>query len=131
MIVVDASALVWLLTDDGAAGKSARAALARDHAWMAPEHWKLEVVSAVRGLARKRKIAEKRAVEAVRALPELSVAAVETDALLPRIWELRGNVTPYDAAYVAAAELHACPLVTGDARLRRAPGLRCELRMLI
>ena len=47
--------------------------------------------------------------------------------LMIRAYELRGNVTPYDATYVALAEGLNCPLLTGDVRLKRAAGLRCEV----
>lgn len=47
--------------------------------------------------------------------------------LLRRIWELNANVTAYDAAYVALAELLAVPLLTSDGRLAKAPGLRCQI----
>ncbi|MEV0200312.1 hypothetical protein [Nonomuraea sp. NPDC050691] len=50
--------------------------------------------------------------------------------LLPRMWELRGDLTSCDAAYVALAEAEACPLLTLDARLRDAPGVRCEVRVV-
>ena len=50
--------------------------------------------------------------------------------LLPRCWELRDNVTPYDAAYVALAEALGVPLLTADARLANAPGIRCEVELL-
>jgi predicted nucleic acid-binding protein len=43
------------------------------------------------------------------------------------MWQLRHNVTTYDAAYVALAELLALPLLTSDARLAAAPGLRCQV----
>jgi hypothetical protein len=48
----------------------------------------------------------------------------------PRVWELRGNLTPYDAVYVALAEALDCALVTADARLARAPGIRCAVEVL-
>jgi predicted nucleic acid-binding protein len=48
----------------------------------------------------------------------------------PRVWELRGNLTPYDAMYVALAEALDCALVTADARLARAPGIRCAVEVL-
>ncbi|HLL62607.1 MAG TPA: type II toxin-antitoxin system VapC family toxin [Propionibacteriaceae bacterium] len=51
-------------------------------------------------------------------------------AMFDRIWELRDNVTAYDAAYVALAEAIECPLVTADARLSRAPGLRCAVTVV-
>ena len=51
-------------------------------------------------------------------------------AMLDRVWELRDNLTAYDAAYVALAEAIDCPLVTADARISRAPGLRCSVTVL-
>jgi predicted nucleic acid-binding protein len=48
----------------------------------------------------------------------------------PRVWELHSNLTPYDAAYVALAESLGCMLVTADARLARAPGIRCAVEAL-
>ncbi|MCO7219417.1 type II toxin-antitoxin system VapC family toxin [Klenkia sp. PcliD-1-E] len=50
--------------------------------------------------------------------------------LLRRCWELRDSVSAYDAQYVALAELLGAVLVTADVRLSRAPGLRCEVRVL-
>ena len=50
--------------------------------------------------------------------------------MLDRVWELRDNLSAYDAAYVALAEIIDCPLVTADARLSRAPGLRCAVTVL-
>jgi predicted nucleic acid-binding protein len=51
-------------------------------------------------------------------------------ALLARCWELRDNLTPYDAAYVALAEAMRATLLTGDRRLARAPGTRCNIEIL-
>jgi len=50
--------------------------------------------------------------------------------LLPRMWELRENLTPYDAAYVALAELTGAVLVTGDERITSAPGARCDIQVI-
>ncbi|WP_442790453.1 type II toxin-antitoxin system VapC family toxin [Nonomuraea sp. NBC_01738] len=49
---------------------------------------------------------------------------------IARMWELRGDLTLYDASYVALAEAEDCPLLTGDARLTAAPGIRCEVRVV-
>jgi predicted nucleic acid-binding protein len=46
------------------------------------------------------------------------------------MWQLRGNVTAYDAAYDAAAELLGCALVSGDTRLAKADGARCEVTLI-
>ena len=58
-----------------------------------------------------------------------AVELLSTRPLLPRMWELRGCVSGYDAAYVASAEAYECPLVTADVRLARIGGLRCEVRL--
>lgn len=50
--------------------------------------------------------------------------------LMMRAYELRSNLTPYDAAYVGLAEILGCPLLTGDKRLASAPGTRCEIRLI-
>ena len=50
--------------------------------------------------------------------------------LLSRIWELRDNVSAYDATYVAVAEALEAPLVTADGRLARAPGPRCTVTVV-
>ena len=58
----------------------------------------------------------------------LPVILVPFAHLATRAWELRANLTMYDASYVALAELLDAPLVTLDARIARAPGVRCEVR---
>ncbi|WP_052744870.1 hypothetical protein [Micromonospora sp. HK10] len=64
--------------------------------------------------------------EAVETLPSFVIDEVNAALLLDRMWQLRGNIT----AYVAAAEMLACPLVTGDARLGTANGVRREVRLV-
>lgn len=135
MIVVDASVLANALTDDGRVGRTGRAELGRDTHWAAPEHCAVETFSAVRGRYRGRRISRSRAEDALRALASAAIDRVPTIALLPRMWELRENVSgylsAYVAAYVAAAEMLDCPLVTADLRLAAAPGLRCEVRVAL
>jgi predicted nucleic acid-binding protein len=130
VIVVDASTMTRALAYDGDPGAGARTELARDEHWTAPEHWRVEVFSAVRGLFLGGKLAESRARQAVAALGRLTVAPVAVTDLLDRMWALRGRVSGYDAAYVAAAELHGVPLVTADARLAGAGGLPCAVRLV-
>lgn len=130
MIVLDASALTDALIDDGPVGESARAHLRADPQWAAPAHLLVEVVSAIRGAALGGKVGAVRAGEAIAALPQLVIVQIGAAQLVDRMWELRGNLSPYDAAYVAAAETLDCPLVTGDARLAKTGGIRCEVRVL-
>jgi predicted nucleic acid-binding protein len=130
LIVVDASVMAYVLAGEGAQKAAARAALAADEHWAAPEHWKVEVVSSVRGMLLGGKVTESRARQAIDTLGQLSVVPVSINDLLERIWELRHNVSAYDAAYVAAAELRDATLLTMDARLARAGGLKCPVRVV-
>lgn len=66
----------------------------------------------------------------VNSLGALGIARRSHLPLIPRIWELRDNLTAYDAAYVALAEALRCPLVTSDARLAFVPGIRCEVEVI-
>ncbi|MFC9327858.1 type II toxin-antitoxin system VapC family toxin [Kitasatospora sp. NPDC057015] len=128
MIVVDASALVLALADEGERGERARALLATGGEWVAPEHLLIEVMQSLRGLYLARELTAERVAELAAELPGLVVRKVEIAPLLGRIWELKDNLTPDDAAYVAVAEEYGVPLVTADLRLMRASGPRCEIR---
>lgn len=130
MIVVDASGLADALVDDGPVGHAARAELTGDPHWAAPSQLLVEVMSVIGGKVLGGKLGLARAQEAVDTLPSLVIDEIGIALLLDRMWQLRGNVTAYDAAYVAAAELMACPLVTSDDRLAKASGVRCEIRLL-
>ncbi|MFI7552804.1 type II toxin-antitoxin system VapC family toxin [Micromonospora sediminimaris] len=130
VIVVDASVLADALVDDGPVGDAARAELTGDLHWAAPSHLLVDVMSVIRGKVLGGKLGLARAQEAIDTLPSLVIDEVGVATLLDRMWQLRGNVTAYDAAYIAAAELLACPLVTGDGRLVKANGVRCEIRLL-
>ena len=129
MIVVDASVIVTALSDDGADGVRVRARILSD-LLVAPHVIDLEVLSAWRRLVAAGELDERRAAGAVADLSSLVLQRVAHEPLLVRCWELRHNLTAYDAAYVALAELFDVPLVTGDARLAAAPGPRCEIEVL-
>ncbi|MFC0540970.1 type II toxin-antitoxin system VapC family toxin [Kutzneria chonburiensis] len=130
MIVVDASAMSNMLVYTDERGRKARAVLARDIEWIAPEHWKAEVFSVVRGLTLGGKITESQASRVVGLLPRVGVKTVSLDELLPRMWELRGNVSGYDAAYVALAEARGVTLVTADGRLARTAMSFCRVELV-
>lgn len=129
MIVVDATVVVVALIDGGVPGVVARARLA-DEALAAPALLDLEVTSALRGLVLGGKVDVLEAERALVRLAALPVDRAPHGALIPRCWQLRTNVTVYDAAYVALAELLGVPLVTSDARLADAPGTRCTIELL-
>lgn len=128
MIVVDASVLAVALADDGPDGDRARSRL-RDHELTAPELIDLEVTSVLRGRARVGALDERRATLALHDLAELPLRRAPHRPLVQRCWELRDNLTPYDAAYVALAELLDVTLVTGDRAITKARGPRCRLEL--
>jgi predicted nucleic acid-binding protein len=130
LIVVDAGALSDALLDDGSVGISARRALTTDPHWGAPTHLLVEVVSVVRARTLAGKLGPARAHDAIDALATLVVDYVETIELVDRMWQLRDNLTAHEAAYVAAAEVLGCPLVTGNGRLAKATDVRCEIRLV-
>jgi predicted nucleic acid-binding protein len=81
----------------------------------------LETAAAIRGRRLGGKIDDERAVAALRSLRPAEIVRVDTAVLLDRVWELRANLTAYDAAYIAAAEALGVTLLTGDQRLAAAP----------
>jgi predicted nucleic acid-binding protein len=129
VIVVDASVLATALVDDRPHGDQARSRLLGE-SLVAPELIDLEVVSAIRSVLRRGLIDGRRAQLALTDLVALDAQRVPHRNLLPRVWELRDNLTPYDAVYVALAELIACTLVTADERLARSPGPRCPIELI-
>lgn len=75
-------------------------------------------------------LTEHRFAAAVADLESIAVIRFPTLPLMQRAYELRANLTVYDTAYVALAEALACELLTGDTRLRNAPGPTCDIRVL-
>lgn len=129
MIVVDAGVVATALLDDVDDGPRVRSRL-RGSRLAAPEIVDLEVLSVVRRLRSAGQLTSVRAEQAVADLGAFPIERAPHRQLLPRCWELRDDLTPYDAAYVALAEALDTTLVTGDARLARSPGPRCALELL-
>lgn len=129
MIVADASALLVALADDGPDGALARNLLRGDRL-IAPELIDLEIASALRGREQAGKVGQARAVVALGSLRSLPIQRVSHLPLIDRCWELRKNLTIYDAVYVALAEVTGARLVTADARLGRSTGPRCVIEVL-
>jgi len=130
VIVVDSSVVANAIAVPQAKGDAARERLARDPDIHAPQLMDLEVVSSVRRLSSHGEIEEEEANLALlhlRTFPAVRYPHVE---LIPRIWELRNNATPYDASYIALAEELDCPLVTADAHLVGVPSIRCHVEVL-
>lgn len=132
MILVDASAAALLFGDAERDPRvlSARRILREDPDWAVPEHWRIEVMSVVRGLSLAGTLSPERAARVVAWLGRVSVLVLPTVPVLLRVWELRANLSAYDAAYVAVAESHDLTLVTADARIARSGAARCQIRVI-
>lgn len=130
MIVIDASVLANVVADDAADGKRARDAIREAGGLSAPELVDVETVSVLRKRWLAGTLSDGRFAAAVDDLMDLDVERYPALPLLRRAYELRANVSTYDAAYVALAEGLACALLTADARLAHATGPTCEIRLL-
>lgn len=130
MIVLDASAALEVLLRSPAAARIEERIFAAGESLHAPHLIDLEVAQVLRRLAAAGAIDGERGRQALADQADLPLTRYPHDLLLPRIWELRGNATAYDAAYLALAEALAAPLVTRDARLAAAPGHRAEVEVL-
>ncbi len=129
MIVVDASVVAAALIDAGPEGAQLRARLVSERL-AAPELIDLEVASVVRRRCAAGLLAADRAEQALDDLLALPMERAPHRPLVPRCWQLRHNLTVYDAAYVALAEILGAVLVTGDQGLGLAPGIRCAIEVV-
>jgi predicted nucleic acid-binding protein len=130
MAVIDATVLVEYLSD------ASYAALAREqmrrHGWQlwAPQLVDAEVGHALRRHVRRGSLEAHDAELALDELVAMDLERVEHAPLLPRAWELRDNLSFYDALYVSLAEAIRQPLITFDGRIAKAPGLAAEIEVL-
>jgi predicted nucleic acid-binding protein len=108
----------------------ARRRLRGEKLLLAPALIDLEVASVLRTAQRAGRLLDLRARQAMTDLRAMPLQRTWHRELLARIWALRANVTPYDAAYVALAEIFKTTLLTADARLARATGPRCTIEVL-
>jgi predicted nucleic acid-binding protein len=129
VIVVDASVLAPALADDDADGDRVRLRL-RGEQLVAPELVDLEVLSTLRRAVRAGRLDARRSGQALDDLAALPLRRVAHLPLLTRAWELRDNLTAYDAAYVALAESLRALLLTADGGIKKASGVRCDVEIL-
>lgn len=125
MIVADASAAVSALLRAG----PARERLSRGDVH-APHLIDFEVANGIRRIVVTDALSEAWGKTALARWARTDIERYPARGLVSRIWELRTNLTAYDASYAALAEALDCPLVTADARLAGAPGLRCEVQLV-
>lgn len=124
-VVVDSSAVVAALLDQGADGHWARGRLESDSP-AAPSHLFVEVSNVIRRLAVSGAVSRDVAALAHDDLLQLAVTVFPFEPLASRVWELHPSLTSYDAGFVALAEALGAPVVTLDRRLARASGPACE-----
>lgn len=96
----------------------------------APHLLDIEVANALRRLVHRKEIAAVRAAQVFEDFAQLLIQRHVHEPLLPRIWQLRDALTPYDAAYVALAEALDAPLLTCDGKLARAHGHRAAIELV-
>jgi predicted nucleic acid-binding protein len=125
MIVVDASAALAALINDG----QARRLLGRERLH-SPHLIDSEIASAFRRHVQQGRMTATNGWTALEAWRRLALTRYPVVGLLDRVWELRDNLTAYDASYVALAEKLGCALATADARLSNAAQLRCPITVL-
>ncbi len=122
MIVLDASAAVDWLIQTSAAPRIERRMFSRHQSLHAPELLDLEVAQVLRRLVREGTLSVSRAESAIEDLLDLRITRYPHSIFLPRIWQLRHNLSAYDAAYIVLAEKLGATLLTRDAKLASAAG---------
>jgi len=130
VIVIDASAAVELLLGTAASVQVRARLLTVEDSLHAPHLIDLEVLQALRRHFFSGALSLGQAEEALADFSDLSVIRYPHDLFLPRIWELRHNVTAYDAAYLALAEALDAPLVTCDKSLASSSGHRVNVELV-
>ena len=130
MIVVDASALLEVLLRTPTADVVEERLFAPGQTLHAPHLLDVEIAQTLRRYAAHGDLDDERGRMALDDLADFPLRRYPHDFLLSRMWELRNNVTAYDAAYVALAEALDAPLLTRDRRLAAAAGDRVEVELV-
>lgn len=125
MIVVDASAALSAILNAG----PARDALGAEQVH-APHLIDSEVASGLRRCVAAAQLSPAAGWTALDTWRRVALTRYPAYVMLDRVWELRDNLSSYDATYVALAELLDCSLLTADRRLGRAPGIRCPILLV-
>ena len=130
MIVADASLIVNLLIGGGTTGQAAREVFSNAGMVSIPDLGYVETMAVLQKQWLRGAINTDRYRGAMEDLMDLPLISYPTLPLMPRAFELRANVTTYDACYIALAETLECDLVTGDQRLAQTTGPQCRIRTI-
>ena len=120
MIVLDASAVVEWLLGLALAERVEQRLLAAD-SWHAPHLLAIEVAQVVRRYEAAGEVSAERGAQALGDLADMDLTSYPHEPLLPLVWDLRANLSAYDATYVALGLVLEAPVVTLDGRLARSP----------
>ena len=127
-LAVDASVIVAALVDSGDEGTWAESLVAGE-VLVAPELTMVESTDILRRLELAGHLSPVESGLAQRDLMRLDIQWFPFYPFAQRVWDLRSNITSYDAWYVALAEALECPLATLDSKLTGASGVRCQFRL--
>ncbi len=130
MIVVDASIVLEVLLRTDAAKEIERRIFYRKETLHAPHLIDLEVAQVIRRYMSAGNMTSGRGLEAILDFLDFPVTRYSHEIFLPRIWELRGIMTAYDAAYVTLSEALSAPLFTMDSRLASSSGHRARIVLI-
>jgi len=130
LIVVDSSALLEVLLRTLAASRIEKRIFASKETLHTPHLVDLEIAQVLRRYCAAGEMVPARGKEALRDLTDFPIIRYPHDMFLFRVWELRNNLTAYDAVYVALAEALSAPLLTRDARLASSPGHSATIELI-
>ena len=130
MIVVDASAMIEVLLNTSTGVQLAERVFDPDEILHAPHLLDVELAQVLRRYTRAGELDAARGLQALEDLADFPLTRYPHDLFLLRIWELRHNVTAYDAAYIAVAEALGAPLLTRDAALASVPGHHAQIELI-
>lgn len=130
MIVVDASIVLDLLLRTPSAAAIGQRLFRRNETLHAPHLIDVEFLQVLRRYWLRHAIDDERAADAIQDFSDLPIERYSHELLAARVWELKDNLTAYDAVYVALAELLEAPLVTADKGLSKAPGTRAAIELI-
>lgn len=130
MIVLDASAAIDWMLQTAAGQRVDKRIFSQNESLHSPHLVDLEVAQVLRRLVREQAVSVYRADEAIRDLLDLRITRYPHSVLLPRIWQLRGDFSAYDAAYVVLAETLGATLLTRDTRLASASGHHATVELI-
>jgi predicted nucleic acid-binding protein len=130
VIVIDSSAIIEVLLRTESASLIEDRIFSQGETLHAPHLLDLEVAQVLRRYYASGDVDSERGQEAISDLADFPITRYPHDLFLPRIWQLRHNMTAYDAVYVALAELLPAPLITRDARLASTPGHTAVIELI-